>query len=239
MIFNRDGFHVGTISDLTWTGLRIKRSGAIPTLTDEDGQTVYCFGSDRRTNDLSDFSGGIKYVMANENAISGGLRELDEESLGVFNIQDIPEGEYRDSNIPIIFDMNLLIMFIEVVGSKKAYIKAFKGKYDLALIEEAKIRASSRGRYGSSAVKYVKPKSEMKHINWFSVDQIRSNILKGKFYWLIVPALVEYFQFDFNTPEEADALAKAKIPDDEPRYMPNPNPYTAEFASKLPPRRRY
>lgn len=45
----------------------------------------FCLGQDTKSSDLSDFGGGIKYSR-DSGVIMGTIRELKEESLGVFNI---------------------------------------------------------------------------------------------------------------------------------------------------------
>ena len=56
------------------------RSGAI-IYTKKGGKTYFCVGIDTESGDLTDFSGG---VTKGETVIEGGLRELEEESLGIF-----------------------------------------------------------------------------------------------------------------------------------------------------------
>ena len=81
------------------------RSGVI-IFTKKDGKTYFALGVDSIYGDLTDFSGGIK---KGEGVLSGGLRELEEESLGVFgklSVEDVKECMGFYSN-------NMLIMFVK------------------------------------------------------------------------------------------------------------------------------
>lgn len=61
------------------------RSGIIPYVK-VDGKVFFLLGVDTKTKELSDFGGGVK---ANENALSGGLRECLEELRWIINFQDL------------------------------------------------------------------------------------------------------------------------------------------------------
>lgn len=80
------------------------RSGAI-LYTKQKGKTYFCMGSDSSYGDLTDFAGGVR---KGETIITGGLRELKEESLGVFG--EIKESDVQDSIC--FYTNNMLIMFI-------------------------------------------------------------------------------------------------------------------------------
>lgn len=79
------------------------RSGAI-IYTKYQGQTYFCLGVDAESNDLTDFGGGVK---KHENNIVGGLRELCEESQGLFNLT--PDEVTDDI---VVYSHNMMIMFI-------------------------------------------------------------------------------------------------------------------------------
>ena len=87
------------------------RSGAI-IYTHYQGKTYFCLGVDTNYGDLTDFAGGVKkdeMVMEN-GVIVGGLRELEEESLGIFgdlSFQDV-------ANQLSFYSSNMLIMFIKL-----------------------------------------------------------------------------------------------------------------------------
>ena len=82
------------------------RSGAI-IYTHYKGKTYFCLGIDSMYGDLTDFSGGVKQE---ENVIQGGLRELKEESQGVFG-----DLKYNDVKECLTFyTNNMLTMFIRL-----------------------------------------------------------------------------------------------------------------------------
>lgn len=80
------------------------RSGAI-IYTHFKGKTYFCLGVDSSYGDLTDFAGGVK---KDENIIEGGLRELEEESQGIFGKISVKEVE----NCMGFYTTNMLIMFI-------------------------------------------------------------------------------------------------------------------------------
>lgn len=87
------------------------RSGAI-IYTHYGGETYFCLGVDSVYGDLTDFAGGVKKgEMSEENgAISGGLRELEEESLGIFGkltVEDVSESL-------VFYSTSMMIMFIHL-----------------------------------------------------------------------------------------------------------------------------
>lgn len=84
------------------------RSGAIiytKCKTDQGPKTYFCLGIDTQSRNLTDFAGG---VTKGETVIEGGLRELKEESQGVFG--DIAEEDIKDT---LLFHChNMITMFI-------------------------------------------------------------------------------------------------------------------------------
>lgn len=82
------------------------RSGAI-IYTHHLGKTYFCMGIDSCYGDLTDFAGGVK---KGESILTGGLRELHEESLGIF-------GELGEMDIAenlSFYSNNMVIMFIRL-----------------------------------------------------------------------------------------------------------------------------
>jgi len=103
------------------------RSGVI-IYTHFKGKTYFCLGIDSNFGDLTDFGGGMK---KNETFINCGLRELEEESKGVFG--EIKEEEIQ-SNMGV-YSKNMIIMFIyrnvDMVKTKKD----FKSNNEVSNIE--------------------------------------------------------------------------------------------------------
>lgn len=80
------------------------RSGSIIYTKDKVGSIYFCLGVDTQSGNLTDFGGGVK---KGETIVDGGLRELEEESLGIFGHIDSTEVEetvtFHSSNMAIIF----------------------------------------------------------------------------------------------------------------------------------------
>ena len=105
------------LKNVKMTGDGPIRSGAI-IYTHFQGKTYFALGQDSVYGDLTDFSGGKKQ---NESIIEGGLRELEEESLGVFGkigVSDVKDcmGFYTN---------NMLIMFIHLEVNMQRIVEEF------------------------------------------------------------------------------------------------------------------
>ena len=79
------------------------RSGVI-IYTRKNNKTFFCLGVDADSKDLTDFGGG---VTKDETVVEGGLRELKEESQGIFGTISVEEIEntisFSSYNMAIIF----------------------------------------------------------------------------------------------------------------------------------------
>lgn len=96
------------------------RAGAIIYTKDRD-KTYFCLGVDTQSGDLTDFGGGVKRY---ETVIEGGLRELKEESEGIFGNLTV-----QDVNETLCFHTdNMAISFIPVEGDMNKYVKEFRKK---------------------------------------------------------------------------------------------------------------
>jgi hypothetical protein len=119
------------------------RSGAI-IYTHWKGQTYFCLGVDSDYGDLTDFAGGVKKtdVDANGNTsvIIGGLRELREESLGVFG--DLTPEDVADDIV--FWSNNMAIIFIELAVNpfeiQKEFMKRFSNHADKKNLEVSELR---------------------------------------------------------------------------------------------------
>lgn len=80
------------------------RAGGI-IYTHFEGKTYFCLGVDTQSGNLTDFGGGVK---KEETIVEGGLRELEEESQGVFGSLT-PEDV---KNTTTFHSYNMAIMFI-------------------------------------------------------------------------------------------------------------------------------
>lgn len=84
------------------------RSGAIIYTHDKDtGETYFCLGVDTQSGDLTDFGGGVK---KDESVVVGGLRELKEESQGIFGHLDPDDIK----NTLTFYCYNMAIIFIKM-----------------------------------------------------------------------------------------------------------------------------
>jgi len=102
----------------------IIRSGAI-IYTHYKGKTYFCLGVDSEYGDLTDFAGGVKKEEA---VIVGGLRELYEESQGVFG-----KLTYEDiKNCLAFYTNNMIIMFIrldiDMNQTKQDFVRSVRTK---------------------------------------------------------------------------------------------------------------
>jgi hypothetical protein len=114
----------GVLKNIKMTADGPIRSGAI-IYTHYCGKTYFCVGQDSIYGDLTDFSGGKKQ---NETVIEAGLRELEEESLGVFG--KITTSDVRESMG--FYCTNMLIMFIrrdvDIAKTKKEFAESLQKK---------------------------------------------------------------------------------------------------------------
>ena len=95
---------VDHVKNIDFNKVKPSRSGII-VYTRYQGKTYFILGIDTVSGDITDFGGGVS--VKTENAITGGLREFSEESLGIFGEITIEELKrcvcvYDESNI-IIF----------------------------------------------------------------------------------------------------------------------------------------
>lgn len=121
--------HIGTVSKFKRTKLKPSRGGVI-CYTQHNGQTKYCLGVDRRSEDLTDLAGHINYKK--ESAVTGSLREFHEESLSIFR-------KYMNYDLDMaraIYDKNNLIIFVEVDIDPKEAIDLFNIKLSKCVLPE-------------------------------------------------------------------------------------------------------
>jgi hypothetical protein len=111
------------VKNLDLDNVKPQRAGVIM-YTIIDNTAYFGMGLDTKTNDITDFGGGVSY-KTDYNAIYGALREFQEETLSIFkkiNIDDI-------SNSPVIYDLNNLIIFIYVELNPTDICNKFNEKF--------------------------------------------------------------------------------------------------------------
>lgn len=88
------------------TNLEVQSRCGVIIYTHQDEKTYFCLGVDTAYGDLTDFGGGTKKT---ETPAEGALRELEEESQGIFG--KITPSEVSDSMC--FYTNNMLIMFVK------------------------------------------------------------------------------------------------------------------------------
>jgi len=86
------------------------RSGVIP-FTIIDDKKYFCLGIDAKYGTLTDFGGGVK---RDEHFVSAACRELEEESLGIFDFRSEECMDKLIKNSVTVHDGNTAIIFINV-----------------------------------------------------------------------------------------------------------------------------
>jgi len=95
------------VENIDWTKIRPGRAGVI--IYTDNPSRRFCMGIDREYGEITDFGGGVSYKK-DGTALDGALRELNEESLGVFG------GISPDflSKSIVVYNDSILIVFIKV-----------------------------------------------------------------------------------------------------------------------------
>lgn len=98
---------VDYVGNIKLSKVKHNRAGVI-IYTIYKGKLYFILGIDSKTRDITDFGGGVAFKSKNENSITGGLRELKEESLGIF-------GTIKSSEINkclAVYDEDTIIIFV-------------------------------------------------------------------------------------------------------------------------------
>jgi hypothetical protein len=95
---------------------RFQRAGVIPFVV-EDDEIYYCMGVDAKYGELTDFGGCIG---DRESALDAALRELEEESLGVFNFRDSCTKEIiQKTSVAIYNDIGVVVYFVPICANRQ------------------------------------------------------------------------------------------------------------------------
>ena len=132
MGFNRmnDTIRIDYIKNIDWKLQKQSRSGAILYKL-QGNEFVFLMGIDTKSGEITDFAGGIK--LKQENQVSGGLRELEEESCGVFGSID----ENEVSEHLVIYNKDTVIMLIHIDFDPVGVIKEFNKR--ITFIEKPEV----------------------------------------------------------------------------------------------------
>lgn len=105
------------IGKINWSLYRPNRAGAIPYIV--EGDTIhFCLGEDALSKQLTDFGGG---VAMSETSLEGGLRELREESLDIF--EPLLEKDIQD--LFVVTSKTMMVFFLPVTLPASTYTKMF------------------------------------------------------------------------------------------------------------------
>lgn len=113
---------INYIREIDITKIKPSRSGAI-VYTVYKNKTYFIMAIDTESGNVTDFAGGVRYVKK-ENVLDGGLRELTEESLGIFGEISIEEIK----NFLAVYDEDNLIIFIRLNIDIKSKYEEFKNR---------------------------------------------------------------------------------------------------------------
>ena len=106
VIVHKNNVELKLVSDIDLDVVKPQRAGVI-LYTIKDGQLVFGLGVDSRSQDLTDFGGGVSY-RTDLSAVNGALREFDEESLRIID----PLTAEQVQNCPVLYDTHNMIIFI-------------------------------------------------------------------------------------------------------------------------------
>jgi hypothetical protein len=137
---------IALVRELDLERVKPTRGGVILYTITEDGKLLFGFGLDKNYEELTDFSGGISYKR-DSNALIGALRELREETLGIYNVsvEDV-------QNAIALYDKHHLVLFLYTNCNPDDVKNEFKTRY-----EEVE-------------------KSELKDIVWITEEELQKAI---------------------------------------------------------------
>lgn len=136
---------MGLVKELNLETFKPSRGGVI-LYTVKNGKLLFGFGLDDKYGELTDFSGGISYKK-DDNAVIGSLRELREESLGLYDVSF-----EQVQNAHVLYDKYHLVLFLYTNDDPKEVVGDFRERH-----QQAK-------------------KSELKDIVWITEDELRKAI---------------------------------------------------------------
>lgn len=146
VFYNREAkATISLVKDLDLERVKPTRGGVI-LYTIRNGKLLFGFGLDKNYEELTDFSGGISYKR-DTNALIGALRELREETLGIYNVsaEDV-------QNSIALYDKHHLVLFLYTTSNPEDIKNEFKTRY-----EEVE-------------------KSELKDIVWITEEELQKAI---------------------------------------------------------------
>lgn len=163
------------VKDIDLDLVRPQRAGVI-LYTKINNEIHFGLGVDTKTNELTDFAGGVSYKeFADKNVVIGALREHREESLGIFG--EITYDQVLENLA--IYNFNIFILFMNIEYNENINV-LFQEQYD------AQVKRN------------ITP--EVSNIVWLNMSEFKNAITKrgilfhrvqnflqkaGNFYWLL------------------------------------------------------
>ena len=133
------------VKQIDWTKVKPERAGFIIYQKKESG-IEFCLGVDFEHGEITDFAGGVSY-RSDGNALMAALRELEEESLGIF-------GSVRPKDVDecwALYSEKMMIIFLERPFTEdtrtkfRSIVKADDEVCDLVLISQDEFKTLLRG----------------------------------------------------------------------------------------------
>lgn len=115
--------NINKLKYINFNKIRVSRAGFI-LYTLYRGNIYFMIGIDAKTHDLTDFAGTIKYKI-DRNVLSGAIRELQEETLEIFDpitYEDVKE-------CITIYDKDNMIIFMPISLNPDIVCSEFNEKY--------------------------------------------------------------------------------------------------------------
>lgn len=114
---------VAPIQSVDFDTIQPERAGGILLIKNEQG-AHYFMGRDRKFQEFTDFGGGISYKR-DRNPLNAALREIYEESLGVFNIKpDLSNINVQESLVA--YNSRIVVFLFVMEGDSSQYISDFE-----------------------------------------------------------------------------------------------------------------
>lgn len=115
--------HIKKLKNINFRKIKVSRAGFI-LYTLYKGNIYFMIGIDSKTHDLTDFAGGIKY-KTDRHVLSGAIRELQEETLDVF--EPVTYDDVKECIT--IYDDNNLVIFMPISLDPDTVCREFNEKY--------------------------------------------------------------------------------------------------------------
>jgi hypothetical protein len=122
LIVDKNTITVSRVKDIDWQKISktIVRSGVIIYFLDDNNQLVFGMGEDNESGNITDFGGSVS--RRDLSPLHTGLREFNEETLGVFGKIDIE----NTSDSIVVYSRDMMIIFLHLEFYKWQIQELFK-----------------------------------------------------------------------------------------------------------------